>query len=90
MLICRHGTTEAQALKIIKTAIAELGYNSHVIWNGRNASVAVGPFKSILNIKGMVTNTEATVECGGLFGDIALNRCREIVGRIFPDGQIIN
>lgn len=89
MLICQHGTTEAQALNIIKTAIAELGYNNYVRWNGCNASVAVGPFKSIIHIKGMVTNTEATVECGGLFGDMALNRCREIVGRIFPDSKVI-
>lgn len=88
MLRCQHGTTADQALRIIKSTILEHGYNSHVRWNGHIASVSIG-FGAILHIKGKVTDTEAIIECGGAFGDIALRRCREIVRGIFPNGKVI-
>ena len=88
MLRCQHGTTADQALRIIEAAITEHGYANHVKWNGHNASVSVG-FGAILRIKGVITDMEAIIECGGAFGGTALSRCREIVGKIFPNGRIV-
>lgn len=87
-LACQHGTTAEQALQKIKDAINEHGYSNYVKWDGHHASVSVG-FGRILRIKGKVTDREAIVECGGAFGGTALSKCREIVGRVFPNGKIV-
>jgi predicted O-methyltransferase YrrM len=88
MLVCKHGTTTEQALKLIKNKLKELGYDEHVEWNGHNALVSI-VFGTILRIKGKITNREVIVEFGGAFGNSALQQCREIVRDIFPSGQLV-
>lgn len=86
-LRCRHGTTTEQAIRIIKSVIKKHGYSNHVKWDGHNASVSIG-FGTLLHIKGRVTDMEVIMECGGVFSNVALNRCREMVGGIFPGGKV--
>lgn len=88
MPVCRHGTTAEQAFELIKRKLMELGYDKHVRWNGHNASVSVG-LGVVLHISGRITNMEVIAEFGGAFSNTALNKCREIVGNIFPGSELI-
>lgn len=89
-LTWKHGTSQSAALEAIQGALKESGYDSSVKWDGAKAEARYGPFASVVHAKGEVTEDAIVLEkCGGLVGATALNRCRQMLERLFPGGEIL-
>jgi hypothetical protein len=88
VLTWKHGRSKDDALAAIKAALTETGHEGSVTWSGTSAEARYGPFASVVHVKGVVTDDEVLIEkCGGLAGRPVLTRCRELLARLFPDGE---
>jgi hypothetical protein len=73
---------------MVKAALKESGREEAVAWNGAKAEARYGPFASIVNAKGEITDDVITLEkCGGVAGSLVLGKCRELLERLFPGGE---
>jgi hypothetical protein len=88
VLVWKHGTTKALAAEAIRNALREAGRGGSVTWSGDRATSRYGPFGSVVNAAGEVTDGEVVLEkCGGLAGGAVLRACREMLERLFPGGE---
>lgn len=88
VLIWKHGKTKTDALTAIQNALKEAGYSGYVKWNGFKAEAKYGLFSAGLHAQGEITDTSVVLEkCGGLAGGVVLNKCREMLQRLFPRGD---
>lgn len=87
-LVWRHARTKAEALDALQSALAKFGYGDAAKWDGAHVEARYGPFATGLYARGEVTDEAVVLErCGGLLGGLVLARCRELLGRLFPDGE---
>ena len=87
-LIWKHGKTKAEVVEAVRRAITEAGYDTSVKWDGAKLEARVGPFASIVHVKGEVTDDAIVLDkCGGLAGGRVLSRCRELLERLLPGGE---
>jgi hypothetical protein len=88
LLRWRHGVSSAEARRIMEEQLSEAGYADQVQWDGDEFSASVG-FGTVLKVKGQVTDEEIVLEkCSGALGSTVLAKIREIVGRVFPGGEV--
>jgi hypothetical protein len=91
VLTWKHGRSRDEAIATIRAALKNSGYDGSVTWDGAKAEARYGPFASIVHAKGEVTADAVVLEkCGGLAGGPVLQRCRELLERLFPGGEQAN
>ena len=91
VLVWKHGTSKAEARSAIQSELRQLGYEGRVAWDGDRATARVGPFGTILNVSGTITDDLIVLEkCGGLAGGTVLKRSRELLERLYPGGEQAN
>ena len=90
VLIWKHGTTKAAAIDTLKNELRMLGYAKYVKWDGGEARVRVTRFFfRIIDARGSVTDDMIVIErCRGMASGEVLSRCREILRKIFPGGEV--
>lgn len=90
VLIWKHGTTKAAAIDILKNEIRKLGYANYVKWDGGEARARVTRFFfKIIDARGRVTDDMVVIErCRGMASGEVLRRCREILQKAFPGGEL--
>jgi hypothetical protein len=87
VLVWKHGKTRDEARSIIQAEVRRLGYDQKVMWSGDSATASVA-WGAVLSASGKVTDEAIILDkCGGAVGGIVLARCRELLERIFPDGE---
>jgi len=87
-LVWKHGRSKAEALAAVQSALASSGRASAVKWDGAKLEARYGPFGSVVHARGEVTDDAIVLEkCGGLAGGVVLARCRELLARLFPEGE---
>jgi hypothetical protein len=85
VLVWKHGTTKEEARKVIQAELRKLGYDGRVSWDEFRATARVGPWGTILNAAGEITETQVRLEkCGGAFGGLVLRQCRAMLAQLFP------
>jgi len=87
VLVWKHGTTVAAARDTIQRELVTIGHDNKVKWSANEASVSVG-WGVVLSAKGKITDETVVLEkCGGAVGGVVLNRCCEMLDRLFPGGE---
>lgn len=80
-----HKCTQAVALGKVKQEVVRSGYDKYVEWTGSKAEARVGPFATMVNVKGEVTDSEVVVEkSSGAFGGKALSEIKKLLETLFP------
>jgi hypothetical protein len=83
-LVWKHGTTRSAARQAVVSELRRLGYDSKVTWNGDAATASVG-WGTVLSASGVVTDDAVILDrCSGAIGGVVLDKCREIMQRLFP------
>ena len=86
VLVWKHGTTVADARDAITRELVKVGHDGKVKWSGNEATASVG-WGVVLSASGKITDEAVVLEkCGGAVGGLVLNRCREMLARLFPTG----
>lgn len=89
VLIWKHGKSKAEATEVFRAAIKDAGYDAAVKWDGSRLEARVGPFSSVLHVRGEVADDELVLEkCRGLVGALVLSRIRELLAGLFPGGEV--
>jgi len=89
-LVWKHGTSKAEARAAILAELKRLGHDGKVSWADFAATARVGPWGTILDARGEITDEVILVEkCGGLVGAAVLRECKVMLGRLFPGGDVI-
>jgi hypothetical protein len=87
VLVWKHGTTADAAGEAIRAELDRLGHGGKVKWTGDEASASVG-WGLVLSAAGRVTDEAVVLDtCGGAVGGLVLAKCRELLARLFPDGE---
>ncbi len=87
VLTWKHGKSQTDAVAAVRAAVQQAGYERYVTWDGSKAEARYGPFASVLHVKGEVTADVLVLEkCAGLVGGLVLDKCREMLLRLFPGG----
>ena len=85
VLTWKHGKSKAAAVDAIRAAIEDAGYDGSVKWDGTRLAARVGPFASVVHVKGEVTDDAVVLEkCGGLAGG------RVLAGTDCPNVAIVS
>jgi hypothetical protein len=88
VLAWKHGTTKLEARKAIKAELRKLGHDGRVTWEEFTATARVGPWGTILDAGGEITEEEVRLEkCGGAIGGVVLHACRSMLAERFPGGE---
>ncbi len=89
-LVWKHGTTKTAARNIIKNEIERLGYAKYVRWDGDEARSFIRRFFiKVLDVRGWVADDAIVIDrCRGRAAEEVLNRCREILQKVFPGGEV--
>ena len=90
VLIWKHGTTKASAVDTLKNEIRKLGYANYVKWDGGEVRARVTRFFfRIIDARGRVTDDMVVIDrCRGMASGEVLKRCREILQKAFPGGDV--
>jgi hypothetical protein len=84
-LVWKHGTTKEAARDALQAKLKELGHADRVRWDGFAATARAGPFGSVLDAAGAITDEAVVVErCGGLAKGAVLRACGELLRQLFP------
>jgi hypothetical protein len=88
VLTWQHGTSQGKAIAAIVKAVKKLGYEGYVTWKDGTVEASAGPFATLVNARGEVTDDRVILaKAGGLLGGKVLTRCREILEDVFPGGE---
>jgi hypothetical protein len=83
-----HGTSKGNAIAAIQKAVKKLGYEGYLRWKDGTVEASSGPFSTLVNAKGEVTDDRVILaKAGGVLGGKVLTRCREILEDVFPGGE---
>jgi len=86
-LVWKHGTSRDEARRLVQEELKQLGHDGRVRWHGDAATVTVG-WGAVLSASGRVTDEAVVLDkCGGAIGGLVLERCRELLRRLFPAGE---
>jgi len=88
VLVWKHGTTKAAARQAVMEELQQLGVADKVKWSGDRGSASIG-LGVILNASGEITDDAVVLEkSGGAVGPMVVQRCRELLERLFPGGEM--
>jgi hypothetical protein len=86
-LVWKHGTTKDAAKQAVVEELQQLGVADKIKWSGDRATASIG-LGMILSASGEVTDDAVVLEkAGGAAGGTVVQRCRELLERLFPGGE---
>ena len=87
-LTWRHGLPATDAKAMVIRELEALGHEGKANWNGNNVTASVG-WGAVLDLAASVQDEIITIDrCSGLASSMVLAKCRELLAKAFPGGEV--